>query len=189
VRRGIIHLPTSPRLQGDAAQLAVSLLEPNSPPAEFPLGKIKLIQRPRQFEPPPIADPLDVAFGEPPLLILLGFNQPNKNSEPKNQTLELTFYWQAEAEMATNYTVFAQLLNPSGQVVAQVDTQPQDGAAPTTTWLPGEIIADDISLTLPPDLPPGDYRLITGLYDAASGARLPVSGGGDFVELRQVTLQ
>lgn len=91
--------------------------------------------------------------------------------------------------MAANYTVFVQLLNNAGQVVAQIDLPPLAGAAPTTTWLPGEILTDPYSLSLPPDLSPGRYRLITGLYDPASGARLPVSSGGDFVELGQVTVE
>ena len=41
------------------------------------------------------------------------------------------------------------------------------------------------TLELPPDPPPElAYRIIVGLYDPVTGARLPVSGtGADFVEL------
>jgi hypothetical protein len=91
--------------------------------------------------------------------------------------------------MKTSYTVFVQLLNSAGQVVAQVDAQPLAGAAPTTTWLPGEILTDPYTLTLPPELPPGDYRLITGLYNAANGERLSVATGGNFVELSPLTVK
>ncbi|NJN93145.1 MAG: hypothetical protein HC875_03155 [Anaerolineales bacterium] len=62
----------------------------------------------------------------------------------------LTLYWQSVTEMKTAYTVFVQLLNGAGQVVAQVDAQPLAGAAPTT-WLPGEILTDPYTLTLPAD--------------------------------------
>jgi hypothetical protein len=72
-------------------------------------------------------------------------------------------------------------------VVAQVDLPPLAGVAPTTTWLPGEILTDPYTLPLPPSLSPGDYRLITGLYHAVTGERLLVASGGDFVEL--VTLR
>jgi hypothetical protein len=103
--------------------------------------------------------------------------------------LQFTLFWRAETEIDTAYTVFIQLLNESGQVVAQIDAPPQGGAAPTTTWLPGEILPDAYSLPLPANLPPGPYRLITGLYRPDTGARLPVAGGGDFVELSPLTVQ
>jgi hypothetical protein len=84
-----------------------------------------------------------------------------------------------------------QLLNSSGQVSAQRDLQPQAGAAPTVTWLPGEILTDAYTLSLPDNLSPGDYRLIAGMYNAVSGERLPVSSpaGGDFVDLGTVTIR
>jgi hypothetical protein len=91
--------------------------------------------------------------------------------------------------MDTAYTVFVQLLNPAGQVVAQVDQQPLAGTAPTTTWLPGEIITDPYTLALSAEVSPGVYRLIAGMYNAATGQRLPVAGGGNFVELTQVTVK
>jgi hypothetical protein len=67
--------------------------------------------------------------------------------------------------------------------------QPQAGAAPTTTWLPGEILTDPHTLSLPGELPSRDYRLITGMYDPTTGRRMPVSTGGDFVDLGTVTIQ
>jgi hypothetical protein len=103
--------------------------------------------------------------------------------------LPVTLYWQAVSEIDVNFTVFIHLINASGRVVVQEDLQPQAGAAPTTTWLPGEILEDPHMLALPPDLDPGDYRLIAGLYDASTGQRLPVYSGGDFVELGKVSIQ
>ncbi|MCB0177814.1 MAG: hypothetical protein KDI62_06275, partial [Anaerolineae bacterium] len=94
-----------------------------------------------------------------------------------------------ESEIETNYTVFVQLLNDAGQVVAQVDQQPLAGAAPTTTWLPGEVLTDTYTLPLSSDLPAGSYRLIAGFYNAATGERLPVDSGGDFVGLAQLPVQ
>ncbi|MBI1881327.1 MAG: glycosyltransferase family 39 protein [Chloroflexi bacterium] len=58
-----------------------------------------------------------------------------------------------------------------------------------TTWLPGEILADPYTLTLPADLPLGNYRLIAGLYDAITGERLPPATGQDFVELSLITVK
>ncbi|MEW5957420.1 MAG: glycosyltransferase family 39 protein [Chloroflexota bacterium] len=188
VRRAVYHLPTSPRLAGPAAQLRVSLMSvAGQVKAENTLAQIELETRARQFEPPAIAQPLDAAFGQPLRLKLLGLDVPTSHPSP-GDTLAITLYWQAITEMAVDYTVFVQLLNPAGQVVSQLDLPPQAGAAPTTTWLPGEVLTDPYTLPLPADLPPGVYRLITGLYNPATGKRLPVAGG-DFVELTQLTVQ
>jgi hypothetical protein len=121
---------------------------------------------------------------------LIGYHVPATTVAP-GQALPVTLYWRAEATMDTNYTVFVQLLNGGGQVSAQRDFQPQAGAAPTTTWLPGEILTDAYTLSLSGDLSPGDYRLIAGMYNAASGERLPVStpAGGNFVDLGTVTVR
>jgi hypothetical protein len=69
--------------------------------------------------------------------------------------------------------------------------QPQAGRASTTTWLPGEVVADAYSLQLPEKLPAGAYRLIAGMYDAATGQRLPTSdpAGQDRIELTMVTIE
>jgi|GEM_PF-1016945 len=189
VRRAVYHLPTSPRLTGNKAQVSVALLaESEAGATEIPLADVALATRSRQFDPPAIATPLEVAFGNEPQLKLIGFELKETTLTP-DTPLSLTLYWQGVAEMKTTYTVFVQLLNSAGQVVAQVDAQPLTGAAPTTTWLPGEILTDPYTLTLPAELPPGDYRLIAGLYNAASGERLPVATGADFVELLPLTVK
>jgi hypothetical protein len=189
VRRAIYHLPTSPALNGQQAQVRVSVLNPQRQVEnETRLGQIGLEIRPRQFEPPAIAYPLEVGFGEPRKLTLLGYHRPDPPPAP-GQALPLTLYWRAEAEMETAYTVFVQLLNNAGQVVAQVDQPPLGGAAPTTTWLPGEILTDTYALPLPADLPAGEYRLITGLYNPATGERLLTTLGPNFVELPPFTVK
>jgi hypothetical protein len=76
--------------------------------------------------------------------------------------------WRTTTLLTTDYTVFLQFLDADGAVVAQVDQQPQAGAAPTTTWLVGELIADGYQITPPPDW----SQLIIGLYNAQNGERL-----------------
>jgi len=79
--------------------------------------------------------------------------------------------------------VFVHLLDAEGRIVAQHDSQPQDGAYPTSVWDAGEVVADEHVLDLPVDLPAGHYRLRVGWYLPGSGDRLPVVGDGDSVEL------
>lgn len=78
--------------------------------------------------------------------------------------------WRTTALLTTDYTVFLQFLDANGAVVAQIDQQPQAGAAPTSTWLRNEHIADIYQIT-----PPATWRnLVIGLYNAQSGQRLPL---------------
>ena len=65
-----------------------------------------------------------------------------------------------------SYTGFVHLLDQEGRIVAQDDHLPLHGQRPTTAWVEGEVIEDGYELRLPADLPPGDYWLEIGLYDA-----------------------
>jgi hypothetical protein len=84
-------------------------------------------------------------------------------------------YWQALGAGAENYTVFVHALDASDRIVAQSDAQPAGGARPTRGWAAGETIVDEHPLRLPPET----RALAVGLYDARTGQRLPVRGGGD----------
>jgi len=88
--------------------------------------------------------------------------------------------------MPESYKVFVHLLDANGVPRAQADALPQNGTRPTWSWLPGEIIADEIVLNLPTDLPAGQYRLTTGLYNELNGQRLTSSDGQDAIELTTV---
>ncbi len=78
--------------------------------------------------------------------------------------LEVTLYWLALKENATDYHVFVHVVDDAGQVVTQHDGFPVGGFTPTTRWRAGEIIKDAYHIQLPPDLPPGDYHIKTGMY-------------------------
>lgn len=90
--------------------------------------------------------------------------------------LQVRLDWQTNAVLTTRYKVFLQLLDANGVLAAQRDSEPGGGLTLTTTWTPGETIADQHALLL--DVPPGDYTLIVGLYDLDnSESRLPVADG------------
>ncbi len=100
--------------------------------------------------------------------------------------LPVALCWQATAAVERDYTVFVQLLAADGRLVAQHDAPPVDGFRPTSGWAAGETVCDRHGLWLPADLSPSDYALIAGMYDPATGARLPVAAGGDHVTLATV---
>jgi hypothetical protein len=106
------------------------------------------------------------------------------NLEPGTLNLKLTFYWQAITQPAADYTVFVHVRDAFGQAVAQKDRPPVEGAYPTGLWDAGEIINDELEVTLGP-LPPGRYQVVTGLYDAVTGGRLAVEGSVDEAILLQ----
>ncbi|MBI3537550.1 MAG: hypothetical protein HY070_08350 [Chloroflexi bacterium] len=81
----------------------------------------------------------------------------------------LTLYWQARAPIENDYTVFAHWLDANGNIVAQKDHTPANGAAPTALWEPGEIILDPFDLAAQ-----NNYRVRVGLYRADTGARAEI---------------
>jgi hypothetical protein len=86
--------------------------------------------------------------------------------------------WQAQDWLATDYTAFVHAVGPDGVLVTQMDKPPLGGFLPTSTWVPGQPVADTFALPLPPDAPTGIYTLYTGFYDAATLARLPAQRDG-----------
>jgi len=103
------------------------------------------------------------------------------------QTLHLTLYWSTAQPITASYTVFVHLLAPDGFNVLGADSLPAGGRRPTDQWALNTDVIDAHPIGLPADLPPGEYQLEVGLYQLASGQRLPIiSGparGGDALRL------
>ncbi len=171
------ELVISPKAQGPARLEAV-LGE-----THITLTSIHITARERRFDVPQLGKPVGARLGD--LAELVAADVAVKQNPPD---VNITVIWRARAETTTSYTVFFQLLNSAGQVVGQRDQPPRAGDAPTTSWVAGEVVVDSVTITLPPGTPAGDYRVITGMYDPRTGARLPVSSGGDFVDLGTLTL-
>jgi hypothetical protein len=107
----------------------------------------------------------------------------NTSSIEPGGSLALTLYWQAVQRPKRDYTAFIHVLDSGGRIVAQTDGQPVAGTYPTTAWDPGEIVADQHVLQLPPNVPPGRYQVIAGMYLLETGARLQLPSGADSVTL------
>jgi hypothetical protein len=138
----------------------------------------------------PIPNAMQVSFGDQ--IALVGYNLDRRIAAP-GETFHLTLYWQALRTVDENYSVFTHLLSESGDRVAQMDSWPQRGNAPTSGWQPGAIIEDSYQLTLPPDASPGVYSIHIGLYLAATQQRLWVLDAGgqpqsDYVALTRVRM-
>jgi hypothetical protein len=130
-----------------------------------------LTPTPPLFEAPAIQQTLDVRLGDG--LALLGYDLPQHRTHP-GQEVRLTLYWEATAPQVRDYKVFAHLLDDNGKLWGQHDDFPAYGSHPMTEWEPGEIVPDRIVIELPQDIPPGSYHVFVGMYDPATGERLPL---------------
>jgi hypothetical protein len=57
--------------------------------------------------------------------------------DAKGTPSQVSLTWQPQATIQQDYTVFAQVLDGENNVLAQVDSRPQGGAYPTSTWRAG----------------------------------------------------
>ena len=93
-------------------------------------------------------------------------------------SMHLTLRWRALASPRDSATVFIHLIDAAERPVAGWDYTPLGGSAPTylwfPKWLPGQVFLDPYRLSIPGDLPPGDYRLEVGMYGMTSQRRFPV---------------
>lgn len=121
------------------------------------------------------------SFGN--LVTLIGFSLRQVDFTP-GEIIPLTLYWRSDAPFDRSYKVFVHLFDENGRLIAQQDQIPANGIRPTTGWVPGEFVQDDYALVLPTDMAPGNYQLITGLYDVETGHRLPLAdGAGDAITI------
>ena len=102
-------------------------------------------------------------------------------------------YWQNQGNISASYKVSVQVLSSSGVLVAQDDSIPAQWTSPTITWQSGEVVVDFHAIHLGPDLPPGDYTVMTVMYSETDGRRLAlVDGAGhridDKVVLEKIAL-
>ncbi len=129
------------------------------------------------------------------LITLKGVDLP-RTTLAAGEVLPFTLYWQSAAPLTVDLKTFAHLLDSRGNIAAQLDWTPQDdlGCLPTSAWQPNRLVVDRQKLALPPNVPPGQYRLVVGWYYPLTGQRLPLTAGdahepGDVTPLGPVTVQ
>jgi hypothetical protein len=144
------------------------------------VGEVKLV--PWQWPTPQPARPLSVRFGDG--IILTG---ADSTCTPQPVPCDLTFYWTVTRSPSADYQVFIQLWRDMQQV-AGFDGPPVGGDYPSSWWADGEVIVDQHTITMPADLPPGDYRWRVGLYRLDTGARLGVLDDGGATVIDQALM-
>jgi hypothetical protein len=118
-------------------------------------------------------------FGDEVMLVAYEQQGPLRHGA----TVRLTLEWQGLRPMETDYTVFVHVVDEEGTIWAQRDSMPVQGERPTSSWVLGEIVSDEHEMMIPLDGPREGYVVEVGLYDAETGDRLPLAGGGTAVIL------
>lgn len=140
------------------------------------LGWVTIKGRSHNRQPPTPAYPADAVFGERAKLV--GYTIPLFEVPPApGERVPVTLHWQALGASDRPYTVFIHLEDADGQVWGNGDGEPGEGRYPTTGWIAGEFIEDEHGVRIAPDAPPGEYRLLVGLYDPVTGQRLTTASG------------
>lgn len=133
---------------------------------------------PMETEPPTDLSAINVDF--PGIGTLVGARLPDQPLHIGEKP-EVTLVWKAgDSPSSISYTVFVQLLDDGGEVIAQSDSIPAANTHPTTGWRAGEYITDSHALTFNDRAAPGRGRLIVGLYDRLTGTRVKLADGTDF---------
>lgn len=128
---------------------------------------------PRRFDLPDGLTPVGARLGD--VVELAGVELeggPRRVARP-GDTVRLRLVWRALRPPSQDYVVFTHLEGPGGRSAGQQDNDPVFGHYPTSRWLAGEVVVDPYRIVVRPEATPGTYRLLVGLYDRASGERLP----------------
>jgi hypothetical protein len=136
--------------------------------ATLDLGEVEVQGRAHEYTPPAPQHKQVAALG--PSVELMGYDLGSEAPAP-GSSLQVTLYWHVLKPPADGYHAFVHLLDASDNIVAQHDGVPGEGQLPTLGWLPGEYLADRHLIQLPAHLPPGEYRLVAGLYQPVSWQR------------------
>ncbi len=174
-------------------QYQLRLAPLHSAPLDMPL---QIVGTPPLEQVRTVPNPGDFRMGQ--TLRLVGFDA-TKQIKPGN-SMPVKLYWRTSEKIKERYTVFVQLVgtqhNPktNGPLWAGHDSEPLDGGYPTTQWFTDTTIEDIHSLDIPPNTPPGEYEVWTGMYTQPDIKRLPVYDAqgnlvGDHVVLSKITVK
>jgi len=136
------------------------------------------------YTPPPTTHatlstpPLRADFGNG--LRLTGFMIDERSTTP-GDTIGLTLQWTVLTPTATDHSLFIHVLGDGERIIAQRDTFPGRGLL-STTWLePGHTWIEHYEIAISPlAYAPDNLTFAVGMYETATGTRLPVQADASF---------
>ena len=163
------HVLRAPRGLGDHMYLVEPRLfegdafRPWFPTGRWIVGRIRVHDRPHLWTRPEGFVPLEAHFAG--VGDLVGYRVEG------GRELRVVLLWKATDAGEHSYKVFVHLLDAQGHLVTQHDSLPAQGTLPTDVWVPGEYIVDPHPL----EGAAQGAVLRVGLYDPATGQRVPVT--------------
>ena len=125
----------------------------------------------------PVPDTVQAMLGDH---IALAAAEVVPSQATPGQTVRLNVLWYVpRGRPQQDYTTLIHLGQPDRPPLSTGDSPPLGGDYPTRAWRNGEAIEDDYRLIVPAGLAPGRYPVWIGMYDPASGTRLPVTVEGE----------
>lgn len=156
---------------GDDQALDVTDPQGNSLGDAVYFGRIKLAANDVQAETQSSAAPLYDFGGQ---MALEQFSM-TPDAFPFGPELAIETHWRALAAPAGDYTLFVHLIDQQGDTVAAKDLPLTGGYYPSGLWEGGDRVTHVHRLPLPATQADGEYALRIGLYDPATGIRLPIT--------------
>lgn len=129
---------------------------------------------------------LPVRFGGN--ITYLGYAPPDDPTYAPGDVVPVITYWRTDGPVPADLRIFTHVLSDPAAIVSQ--------SSVINVWPPSlcnrDIFLQVSYVTLPDSIPPGQYDLSIGAYQAGSGLRLPVFDGdrvrGDRLFLYQITV-
>ena len=179
------HLELSLVLTRDGAELHPSVLSPGR--FTLPLGAVEVMP---PTEPPPTAADLGLyhlgaRFQPGPVLWA---QRPLPRHVQQGEMLPVELWWQAERQPTGEYIIVLQALTDRGELVAAAEERATGGTWPMPQWPAGALVRDLHQLLIAAHAPAGRLRVIVGLLDPQTRARVPV-GGSDYLLLGEITVK
>ena len=177
---------TSGQVQRHLYPTTLAFFRPRQPEHTVRLNGIEYawiypVPRRELSAPPPILHPVEADEANfEGRVRLLGYNMGRTQD-----ALLVTLYWQPFESAHQELRVGLRLVDDAGQVRVEQSDPPWAGEGGVLTW-PGTVAVQGVHrLVLPPDLPPGDYRLLVSLAEGEreGGERPWLLAGSQAAEL------
>ncbi len=117
-------------------------------------------------------------------IALLGYFLYPDQTINAGDRLYTRLFWQVTAQPDHAYTAFSHLIqidaNGIATQIAGQDRPPGEGTCPTSDWLPGEVVVDELQFVVPDSLPANEnYYLEIGFYTPEDGRRLDIPNNAE----------
>ncbi len=114
-------------------------------------------------EPPKNMKRLNVSFEDN--VDLMGYTVSDKTPKP-GETIKLTLYWQARGLISISYKIKTHIVGKKSGKTYRINAShsPAKNDYPTKIWLKGEIVVDEMDITIPSDWPNVTPTVWVGVY-------------------------